>query len=1205
MAFTLIVTSVLSVSAQCFSTNSLLTTSVKGHNWMSQVKDNTLLSDISMPGTHDSGTKSVDFPIWSKTQSLSVRGQLDIGVRYIDLRLERTTDVNYNVQIVHGSSKCWNDGGGHLTLYEVLEDVYSFLNSNPSETVVVSVKQDAGSDINALANDVNKLIDLRSEYWYTQTYTPTLGDVRGKCVLTTRISELGRGISLSWGDQGSDGAAVDSGWMKVQDRYKMGASSKWSNAAKPMLDEKKPNGTWYVNFLSTTGGGIAGVESNAGSMNGYFRTYEMMNNKCYGIVVFDYVTEDLAAKVYKANDLAAKTQPNRDAGQYYYRLNLDTWDDVPKSWQGVSCRLYYKTDNGTGEERSVLLFDQSYDYKGYAFVAAITNNDFTGYVDGYPTKVEMYFHWTDNDGVGINQRLYVGSGPSDNLTLIGKNAVRYTTATDATNSFSVEANTYPVIKSLAFAETNDLNVTVPDINSDTVHQYTMRYSIYDQYNVRWLKNSASLTADTQYPGVSFSDNRLLIDKAANDISPNTAFNIYAVYNSSGTTLKSAPRRIVVSPNKIPYKFVNYDGTVLEEGSEYAGVTPVYHGATPKRAPDEKGHYTFTSWTPLQPLSSENNTYTAFFTANDHLVSKTDVKKQATCTEPGESTNYCVCGYSWTSETPATGHMYITVSKAPTCTEDGYEREVCRIDGDVRSEKILKATGHDTEHVVRGEYVAASDGENGYVPFYCPVCNQEIEELRKYDTLNMSAYYDALGVVDGIKADPSYSSYDSEAVASFEAAVKQAREIEDDSALGHLQTNVDASTRQILAAVESFSQAVNVKYYTLTFVFDNGVSRKLTYKESTPAESIAVPANTATETTQGEHTIYRWETIAGVTKDKTYAESSVTRPHTFNTYISPDIEHTGSCTEDVTVEHRCICGYTYTEVKGKGSAHSWGEWTSNGDGTHSHHCLNDSAHTETENCVINTQTHKCIICSYALNTDNYERYLEMSEKLLASDSKKYSPEAVESLANTIAKAKSDFEKADSQAKVDEITTSLTNEIFNVMASIRYYTVKFTYVIDDVTVVSVSTQEKTYDSSLTLTVPSSALQNASVEKWTLYLTDTSSLSKCASGVTSLTLSVSDNAEYVAYIKTDKTKQNSKSKITLTDINGRVTQIIYVENGDYTVSQNGSVLTLVGENGTYTLTAKSVVFKRVSGFEIDGESVSDTVTVSSDVIINTLYS
>lgn len=543
--------STLPVSAQSFSTNSLLTTSVSGHNWMSGISDSTALTDITMPGTHDSGTRNVDLPAWSKTQTLSITEQLNIGVRYFDLRLEHVSDVYYNAQIVHGSSNCWNDKGGHLTLYEVLEDMYAFLNANPSETLIVSVKQDYGNDINALANDVNTLIDLRSNYWFTGYYTPNLGSVRGKCVLASRISEVGRGISLSWGDQGSDGGAVDSGWMKVQDRYKMGASSKWSNAVKPMLDETKPNGVWYVNFLSTTGGGIAGVEPNAGTMNGYFRTYEMMNNKCYGIVVIDYATDDLCSKIYKANDLVAKIQPNSEAGQYYYRLNLNTWDDVPSSWQGVSCRLYYKTNNGTGEEKSVLLFDQSDAYKGYAFVATVTNNDFTGCVDGYHTRVQMYFNWSDNDGIGIDQRLYVSRSPSDNLTLVAKDTVRYTTPTNTTNNLSVQANTYPQIKSVAFADASDLTVSAPDINSDTVNQYTLRYNIYDQYNVKWQRESAALTTDTNYSGVTVSGNKLLINKSANDISPNTSFNVYASYTSSGSTLRSAPKRITVTTNKIP------------------------------------------------------------------------------------------------------------------------------------------------------------------------------------------------------------------------------------------------------------------------------------------------------------------------------------------------------------------------------------------------------------------------------------------------------------------------------------------------------------------------------------------------------------------------------------------------------------------------------------------------------------------------------
>ena len=43
-----------------YTTNSTLGSSLTGVNWMSGIKDDTYLSDISIPGTHDSGTRIVD-----------------------------------------------------------------------------------------------------------------------------------------------------------------------------------------------------------------------------------------------------------------------------------------------------------------------------------------------------------------------------------------------------------------------------------------------------------------------------------------------------------------------------------------------------------------------------------------------------------------------------------------------------------------------------------------------------------------------------------------------------------------------------------------------------------------------------------------------------------------------------------------------------------------------------------------------------------------------------------------------------------------------------------------------------------------------------------------------------------------------------------------------------------------------------------------
>lgn len=1202
LAVILLLTTALPVYAKSFSTNSLLTTDVGPTDWMSGIDDSTYLSDISIPGTHDSGTKSVDFPIWSKTQTLSISEQLNIGIRYFDLRLEHVSDVYYNAQIVHSTSKCWNDGGGHLTLYEVLNDMYAFLDKNPSETVIVSVKQDAGDDINALANDVNTLIDLNSKYWFTGYYTPQLGSVRGKCVLATRISEVGRGISLSWGDQGSDGGAVDSGWMKVQDRYKMGTSSKWANAAKPMLDEKKPDGVWYVNFMSTTGGGIAGVESNASSMNGYFRTYEMMNNKCYGIICLDYATEDLVTKIYKANDLVAKQQPNSEAGQYYYRLNLNTWDDIPSGWQSVSCRLYYKENNGTGQEKSVLLFDQTDTYKGYAFVAAVTNNDFTGYVNGFPTYVEMSFNWTSNDGIGINQRLYVGKGPDDNLTLVGKHDVRYTTSTNSNDAFAVNSDAYPQIKSVAFADTSDLYASVPSVDSNDVNQYAVDFSIYDQYGIKWQSNSATLKTDVNYSGVSFSDNKIMIDKNANDVAPDTSFNIYAVYNNGSSVIRSAPRRVYLSTNKIPYTFVNYNGEVLQTGSEYAGTVPQYTGETPTREPDENGHYTFSSWTPSTAVSVDSNIYTAFFTCNNHIVSRTSVQVEPTCTSSGISTNYCTCGYSWESITPALGHNFVTVQKNPTCTEDGYKKEICRIDSYVKSETVLPATGHDTENAIRGDYVEAKNDENGYIPYYCSVCGEEILSMRKYDTVNWNSYYDALGVVDGIKADPDYHTYDNAYILQFESAITTARSIENDET--HLQLNIDNATNDINVAIAEFSRNIGVNYYMLTFVFDSGVNRKLTYKEGTLAKNIAVPTNTASVMTDTQHKIYRWETVKDVTQNKTYVESNVTRAHTYNTYIAPDIVHTAVCTEDASVEHRCICGYTYTEITGKGTIHSWGEWTSNGNGTHSRVCLNDSSHTETDTCVVNLDNHKCVICDYVIDTSSYYANLQRAENEL-NNTKKYSQEGLDGLQISIDKAKSDFAVADTQAKVDAVVSDLFNAIFTLMMYVNHFDIKFTYVIDDETVVTSSFNNKVYETSLTFSIPQSVLDKASVEKWTAYYNDEDKLKRFANSVNSVIYTVEDNIEFVAYLSTDKEQSVAQHKVCLTDITGKVIQVIYLDEGEYSLSVGEKNVTLTKDNKSYELTAKDAVFYNVSGFALDDKELPDTVNIADDIIINTRYS
>lgn len=60
-------------------------------NWMSALQDNVSLSQISVP-THDSGA-TVEFPSGTaKTQNLTIAEQLNIGVRFLDIRCRHIDD---------------------------------------------------------------------------------------------------------------------------------------------------------------------------------------------------------------------------------------------------------------------------------------------------------------------------------------------------------------------------------------------------------------------------------------------------------------------------------------------------------------------------------------------------------------------------------------------------------------------------------------------------------------------------------------------------------------------------------------------------------------------------------------------------------------------------------------------------------------------------------------------------------------------------------------------------------------------------------------------------------------------------------------------------------------------------------------------------------------------------------------------------------
>lgn len=175
---------------------------VDGPCWMKYVDDNKFLDELSIPGTHDSGTCSVDND--TEPQSSQVKCQQDYiptqlleGVRYYDIRLGK----GENPGIDHGACYLLKKDGNFMHLSDVIGYFNTFLSENPTEALIMLVSRGNDEATNeSLTTALGKVFDENPDLFYTSSRIPTLGEVRGKIVLLRRFGLAGNSVSShTWG----------------------------------------------------------------------------------------------------------------------------------------------------------------------------------------------------------------------------------------------------------------------------------------------------------------------------------------------------------------------------------------------------------------------------------------------------------------------------------------------------------------------------------------------------------------------------------------------------------------------------------------------------------------------------------------------------------------------------------------------------------------------------------------------------------------------------------------------------------------------------------------------------------------------------------------------------------------------------------------------------------------------------------------------
>lgn len=147
-------------------------------HWMSDLPDDKKLTDLIIPGSHDSGTLGL---LWAgETQNYSLSQQLLCGVRYFDIRIGK----------IHDSYRIFHSIANGDSFDNVIEAMYDFIKKHPTEVILLDFQHFKGNS----QDHVREVLEqtFLSENLLVSNTTPltnlafihqlTLGDVRGKCI---------------------------------------------------------------------------------------------------------------------------------------------------------------------------------------------------------------------------------------------------------------------------------------------------------------------------------------------------------------------------------------------------------------------------------------------------------------------------------------------------------------------------------------------------------------------------------------------------------------------------------------------------------------------------------------------------------------------------------------------------------------------------------------------------------------------------------------------------------------------------------------------------------------------------------------------------------------------------------------------------------------------------------------------------------------
>jgi len=269
------------------------------NHWMAGIDGNVRISQITIPGTHDSGARFEPVAGTARCQNATISEQLGLGVRFLDLRCRHIHD---SFAIYHGVVD------QKLAFRGALDQIIGFLAAHPSECVVVSIKEESAPEgaTRSFEATFETYVAANPDKWWLGERVPALRDVRGKIVLLRRFGASAKhGIAATpW----PDNTTFRAGQLCVQDEYRVGDNTtKWNHIRAALSYAVSDNNADILHLIFASGYqpglyGIPDITAVSNHINPLLADFfGSAPHGHYGCVLMDFADAKCSERIYHTN----------------------------------------------------------------------------------------------------------------------------------------------------------------------------------------------------------------------------------------------------------------------------------------------------------------------------------------------------------------------------------------------------------------------------------------------------------------------------------------------------------------------------------------------------------------------------------------------------------------------------------------------------------------------------------------------------------------------------------------------------------------------------------------------------------------------------------------------------------------------------------------------------------------------------------------